>query len=514
MHPTAAPPHATRLQPALAPRLRRRVLHVLALLLATLSAGSTWGQSSPPQTPSSWTLPSLGVTLTPPPGAKPIADARPRIHAAWQLGDVRLTVSLQQFDQELGLKAVFTKVVGELTLARGKVVPDGSERFYLLADRPAVDVFYQLDTSIKPVHVEQDAAMPDPKPANAADEQLYLGNTLVMLNPQAVLLVESTGPIEAKPRVRELLAALIQTLRIEAAERLLQRQRTALRFGEIWRLSLTPDAIRNAVPEAQVFRMVRAGQDVGAVVIRHETVLQDSGSGQSGRRVGLMLMDERGPTTLNRRAEYFVSRDAQVERWFLNHTYRSPNQPATTWVETGVRAPQGAGGRFAPLTVIQEGQAPPEMQAYLAQREAWLRQADTMILPKHLQEQMPVHVRDSRAASSLAGEREKKVWESPGPAYLSQADLWTLLPMIPRDATDGLAFYAYDPDQAELTLHHAQPQPQRDGGWLLRLYPDLDRAPRIYRMDRTGRVLEVRYPDGTRWIRTTEAMLRRLLPGR
>lgn len=279
-----------------------------------------------------------------------------------------------------------------------------------------------------------------------------LGQAMMLIEPQTAALFEFETDAEAFDQTREVFQAVLQSADF-ADPRLINAQRAEwLDRGHAWLKSLQDEDIAAANPAEQWLRVTENGRDVGYIRLTRE---EEEVLGEPGVQVTVQSRIFTGPAAFDSLGEFMESHDEQLEIWGIRTTQRSDARTSggargertrpvdSSWRELGRRA----GGR---ITVERE---------------------------------LPTRITESD-------------WAVPPTAYLSQVDLHSLWPLLPRSEKTTMAFYAYYANTGELALRTVTVEPQPDGGYLVRERPAPNRAEQVSIYDARGRLLERRMADG------------------
>ncbi len=457
--------------------------------------------------------PVYGVSLRLPTGAVQRRDHRAGTVAAWDApGDVTLIMSIYRSEERLPVRSAFRGMMGEVSFSQQEVQIDDQERWGKVAGRAGVSAFFKI-------------AQPrtNPQPGQETVWQSSLGLALVQMDPQTILSIEIRGPMAQHDTLQGTLAQMMDHLTLASPQEVARQMNRLTSEGHVWRLSVTPEQRRAGLPgEPVLFRVLQDGQDVGFMKLERTELNGQTLMGEQGLAIRVKGTERLKDGRIDRDATYFEGADGASELWSVKSSLRQTDtagRPITrTWTETGTRSDRAAqGGKadkprreqehvkpvlFNRINVEREGSPPPHLLAHVRSRGAGrvklFKNEAGAAMPKGYE---PVQQQRSAAPT---GELVRQMWTTPPQAYLSQVDLWTVLMfMPPQKQAERLAFYAYDPGQAEVTLHLMNVEPQGDGTSQVVVKPSLDSPARTYHFDAAGRLTRVDLPAGRQWVVTT-----------
>lgn len=296
-------------------------------------------------------------------------------------------------------------------------------------------------------------------------EHWVFGQALMKIDPHTVAVFQLQCPIPSFPESRKLFEAMLDSVEVAAPEEL-DRIRTAwITAGKRWYDGVDRAAMLAAMTHDQWFRVMEGDKDVGYMRIRH--ALGESFN-LPGIRVDVQSRIISGTDAFDTESFFFVSDDRTTEVWS---------------VRTGQRPVQKS--ENLPGAVML---APPQLY-----EETGLRSGDAITVTR----QLPGNVKDLS-------------WKMPPVGYMSQAELYLLPVLFPRDQQRDFAFYAYNSATANIALRQFGIFPLEGGAYLIRERPSPEQGEQVSTYDANGKLKRREMPDHRAYIPATVEEIKRV----
>lgn len=482
------------------PPFLTKALSCLLLMIGGVSAAA---QAS---TAERWSERSYGVSLMPPVGANRVEgqnvrwDAPQGYSIEFEIVTSETPVLLQQFAESSLVQMGFAQSTPRLLDAAGEPTekPPISER---IGDRPAIRMYFIINETDKPAWFNR------PGSGAKRNSDWFYGQTIIMLEPHAAVVLKLYASLDAAPAGREALEKVLASIQVPLGDELNLIREQHVQAGDDWLQKVSTDALRGVLPTDQWYRLILGDQDVGHVHLRSSSDPADLRRFKHEPPGTFVLIEKReylDAVALDTRTELFLHDDGRRELWTTKTTLRPPgpapgnnqqggglNRPglpqlnetqAVTWAETGLRGDQTIHGQpVNAITVVSE--APPA-SAMVRQVEAHERFVGKPV------------------KNDVRGRVATQEWVAPDRAYLSQIHVWVLGALLPAEEA-VYCFSAYHPPSGQPGLHTVEVKPQPDGGLIVLDRPTSRLGPTRSVYDAQRRLVERVWPGGLRLVPTT-----------
>ncbi len=300
-------------------------------------------------------------------------------------------------------------------------------------------------------------------PQEKRAEPWVLGLAFMELQPETFVVLRLQVDEVKYDHTRPLFEAMVESLRIEDPGQVAARRKTMLERGELWLELLEEPRRRSALVAEQWLRLRQRNVDIGYMQIRQR---QTTEMDMPGMGVVTLATVMRGDRVYDSESRFFASDDGHHEIWSIKMALRplGPGAPTqappkgahvATWMETGYRS----------HAVIEVKRESPEG---ITTRQ----------------------------------------WPRPPKAYLSQMDWHLAGAMMPHNARQDMAFYAYHPNTGRIMLRTVTVLPAGDGSYRVVTKPGPDHPQDTTYYDAQGRFLRRQLHGGTVVRPTTPEELR------
>ena len=473
-------------------------LCLASCFLAALVGGSPVVGQTPAAEPSAsssdpsprWTEGTYGISLLPPAGSTQwegprVLWANPAgFTVSFELIFSKVPFNLEQVAAATLVQMGFARSLPTLeTDEQGQPITPRPER---IGDRPGIKMYFDIE--------EDDGT------------RWQYGQAIMMIEPHAAAVIKLKGSIDTAEAGRAAFEQTLASIHVPLASELDEQRGEQVEAADTWLKTVTPQQIREATPELQLYRMQLHGQDVG--YIRLEGIsdaerLKARGHQPPGMLVIVRQRQYIDGKAVDTEAGAFASDDGQGEVWSHRTTVRSDGRTAEdagrpaglpsktkavdtttrSWVQTGIRGNQqltaGRGPRqqtwdVNAVTVVTESPPNDETVAQIEAHEQFTGKAGN---------------------GHLVGKTEVSEWRAPDKAYLPQVMLPVFTQMLPRKAAT-YTFTAYHTASGEPGLRTVDVIPQDDGGTIIRDRPTPKVSPNLTFLDPQGNLIRRVMPNG------------------
>jgi hypothetical protein len=437
--------------------------------------------------PSRWREATYGISLLPPNGASQWEG--PRVLWADPRGftvSFELVFSKVPFNLEQAAGATVVQMGFARSLPRvqrdeqGQPIKPRPER---IGERPGIKMYFDVE--------EEDA-----------DDWFY-GQALVMIEPHAAAVLKLKSEASVAEPARDAFERVLASVEVPLARELDEQRGRQVEAGDAWLQQVTPQRVREALPDQRLYRMIHRGQDVGYMRLLSTgdpDELRSRGHEPPGTLVLIHQRQVLDGQTIDTEYEAYASDDGEREVWShrmslrpqgdddaqgggLPTRVRGPAEKPRTWTQTGIRGDQqltaGRGGRQQSLdvnavTVVTEAPPPGDAVAQIESHEQFLGK------PR---------------ARDVVGTTQVSEWRAPDKAYLPQVMLPVFAGLLPNEPA-VYAFTAYHVPTGGPGLRTVKVIPQPDGGKLVRDRPTPRDSPVLHLFDAEGQLVRRVHPNG------------------
>jgi hypothetical protein len=420
--------------------------------------------------PRRWSEPAFGISLLPPPPEQAQIIDHPAdgalLHIVGREGYL-IIASLRETKTDVERDRAVADVVTQ-TLSIYPAKPMGQAHLLRAAERDVAVIYYRVDPS---------AGAGEKSAAPKADPWL-LGQTIVFLYPQQLLVFEIRATTTALEKVNLVVEALLDSLAVMPPEELAALRQAQLQRGDDWLKTVTADQLRAAAPPERWLRILEGDIDVGYLRYR---CTEDEAVTRKGLRLEMQSRVVQGLMATDFLANFFMADDGSTEIWSIRTTVRpadaSAPAPGSLSQAEGLipGSPPGSAGSTPGSTAPSQGLIAPARAA----AETGLRSGPEFTVT--LDTPSSVHTNQ---------------WDTPPTAYLPLVTQQIMGPLLPRQQEATFGFYSYFPNQSQIAYRTERvvPSPTRDGSYQVHTRPAPDQPVTVTHYDSRGRLLRVVMP--------------------
>lgn len=284
-----------------------------------------------------------------------------------------------------------------------------------------------------------------------------LSHAYVLVDHDNFIMVRSLFESAREKTARPILEAVLASMRIEDPQQRDAQRRAAIAAGQAVRGGFNFQQLANALPQEQWYRLLKDKRDIGHLKI---TRRQDKQMGFTGLTVTVQAHAQLGGQAVDSLSEMFLAENGQHELWSTKTTSRT--QAATP------------GGVPQDMTVVETG----------------VRSGNVITV-----------TREDR------GQKKSYEWQTPAEGYLSQAELYLLPSLLPRQAQAVYGFYAYYPSDGQITYRTVTVQPAGRGGHQVVIQPSPNSPRETVVFDAGGTMVERQLPGDQRIVPSTRRQI-------
>lgn len=287
--------------------------------------------------------------------------------------------------------------------------------------------------------------------------QYILSHAYVLVDHDSFIMVRSLYDAAREKTVRPILEAMLASMEVEDPQQRDAQRRAAVAAGQAVRAALSFQQLSNALPEEQWYRLLKDNRDIGHLKI---TRRKDQQMGFTGLNVTVQAHAQLGTQAIDSLSEMFLAESGQHEIWSTRTTSR---MQATS-----------PGGVPQDMTVVETG----------------VRSGNVITV-----------TREDR------GQKKSYEWQTPAEGYLSQAELYLLPALLPRQTEATYGFYAYYPSDGQITYRTIVVNPEGRGGYKVLIQPSPNSPRETVVFDAGGAMVERQLPGDQRIVPSTRRQI-------
>lgn len=488
---------------------RSLAIHVTALSCAlTIAALPTSAPAQAPAAPPDpqgdrllaaqrWQEQAYGVSLRPPLDAK-IAQPTGKDAVAQFNGAARYTITVYIKKSDVDLSN------------QGKL----DKRFISPIEKVASMAFGQVGTAYPTAVVLSQSPMPIAgrsgavaffRIPDARRGSWVLGQAFMEIDPKTFAMIQLEVPAAQYEAVKPAFDAMLKSIAVESPEQINARRKALMQKAIAWHASVDAARLQAALVPEQLFRIVDGNATIGWMRITEgvangweqpawraaQEAKRASKLGKEpadiklpGVRVDVQARFNFGPRAFDVDSRFFVSNDRTQEIWTAKTTVR-PIKPLKNELPRAFQR-------------LKQDKPP---SAEISMAETGVRDHESI----YISFESPTSVQNFHGTTP--GFQEKDPNEARKYLYLSQAELYLLGGLLPRQQPMEMGFYAYSSASRTVTFRTERSTPGA-GGLLTvasRLSPD--QAEQVSNYDARGRMTHRKLPEGWDVVPTTRAEL-------
>lgn len=289
----------------------------------------------------------------------------------------------------------------------------------------------------------------------------FHGQTFILINREVLLTVKMSCAESAFDIARLPYEAMITSLQVMSPEQLRAMREAMLEAGERWLERLDLNRLSDLLGEEFWFRIQSFKEDIGYERVTFADVVRNLND--TGLEVTRQRRINQDARRIDLAASYFQHTADNSEEWTIRSTERprnaSMNQPDLI-MQSGV------------ITGLRDG-------------------ASLQVV--------------TETKSSV----DPQVWAIPTRGYLSQS-MWLMLPhLLPLESKE-MAFYVYDADIDDMSLHTVIINPDPTGDFIATIKKRVTAPPYYIRYSKEGQLKSIQYPTGITILPTNQTILTKL----
>jgi hypothetical protein len=284
-----------------------------------------------------------------------------------------------------------------------------------------------------------------------------LSHAYVLVDHDSFIMVRTLYESARQAAVRPILEAVLASMQVEDTQKRDAQRRAAIAAGQQAREAMNFQQLVEALPEEQWYRLLMDNQDIGHLQVTRRKARQ---MGYAGLAVTVRAHARLGGQAVDSLSEMFLAESGRQEVWSTRTTSRM--QPTTP------------GGVPQDMTVVETG----------------VRSGNVITV-----------TREDR------GQKRSFEWQTPAEGYLSQAELYLLPALLPRQAEATYGFYAYYPADGQITYRTIQVQPEGRRGHKVVIQPSPNSPRETVVFDAAGAMVERRLPANQRIVPSTRRQI-------
>lgn len=401
-----------------------------------------------------WSERSYGLSLRPPLGARLVEmtadDAILRIFGPG--GDYIITLSIRKSPVAVSIDKVMETSIAQLAIAQ-PAARLMSRKALKPAGRDGGALYLLMPETRK-----------DPKP-------WVLGQGFMQIDPLIVAVLNLEVDAEKYQRIEPIFEALVMSMGVENPADLDRERQEQIDAAENWRKTINAKRRQMALVPEQWFRVVSGKNDVGYTRVRQSVARMME---QPGIQVEIQARVQVDDKVFESNSSFFLSEDGEKEVWSV----RTSAKPISASESGDSPAPN----RKPAVTPTRKLAAPDSF----SWSETGLRAGNEITVNR----EMPTGTRTYK-------------WQQPPRSYLSQAELFLLDSLLPRQQAATYGFYAYYSNTGRMAYRTERLVPESNGGFRIFSRPSPENPEQVTIFDAQGRMIRRELPGGRVMMPTT-----------